>query len=197
VSVASQQHRAYVDNSRWSINQANSPFLRLSGEIRNRIYDYALGGNTINIGYQTYHSSYKKVVPVFKYHCTVFSTRVNPYKDRQNPRVKISHGFTLLNSICRQLYLETAALPYKLNTIAFDSHNTMVNFILIEQRLSRQQRHALTQLFLPNDVPGANMLTFLPNLTKVFLGFTQTLQKQQGFYIVIREDGKQPRLIKA
>jgi hypothetical protein len=191
-----QSHRTYSDIPRWSINQANSPFLRLPGEIRNRIYEYALGGNTINIGYQTYHSSYEKVVPVFKYHCTVFSERVNPYKDRQNARVNTSRSFTLLNNICRQLYLETTALPYKLNTIAFDSHNTMINFILIERRLSPQQRHALTQLFLPNDIPGANMLTFLPNLEKVFLGFTHTFQKPQGFYIVIREEGKQPRLVK-
>jgi hypothetical protein len=135
-------------------------------------------------------------VPVFRYHCTVFSARVNPYKNRQNPHVRISHGFTLLNNICRQLYLETTALPYKLNTIAFDSHNTMVNFILIEQRLSREQRHALTQLLLPNDVPGANILNFLPNLTRVFLGFILHLEQRQGFYNVFREKSKQPRLIK-
>jgi hypothetical protein len=168
----------------------------LPGEIRNRIYGYVLGGNTIMIGYETYQSTYKNVVPVFRYHCTVFSERTNPFKDSQQPHVKISSGLTFLNNICRQLYLETAALPYKLNMMAFESHNIMVNFILIEQRLSRQQRHAFTQLVLPDNLPGANMLAYLPNLEKVFLGFARSYDISKGWYNVIREDGKKPKLSK-
>ena len=91
------------------------------------------------------------------------------------------------------MYLETASLPFKYNFIAFDSHNIMVNFLLHEQRLSRQQCHAITLLLLPNDIPGANMLTYLPNVEKVYLGSEHPI-KLQGWYRVIRSDGKKPKL---
>jgi hypothetical protein len=184
---------------RWSINQKDSPFLRLPAEIRNQVYEYALGGNTIKIGFETYRSTYKrnepnKLAPVFMYNCTVFSQLTNPFKDHKQPFVEISSGFTLLNSICRQLYLETATLPYKLNLISFASHNIMVNFLLIEQRISRQQRHAITQLGLPDNMPGANILAYLPNLKRVFLGVELSYEKPRGFYNVIRYHGEEPKL---
>jgi hypothetical protein len=132
----------------------------------------------------------KKEKPVFRYNCTVFSHSTNPFKADQQPYVRISTKFTLLNNVCRQLYLETAVLPYKLSKFAFDSHNIMVNFLLHEQRLSRQQRHALTKLLVRNDLPGANMLTFLPNLEKVLIDSKQVLT----WYTVIRAEGEEPKL---
>jgi hypothetical protein len=139
---------------------------------------------------RTYRSSYEKRTPVFRYHCTVFNHLINPFKEVQQPYVKVSTKFTLLNNVCRQLYLETAVLPYKLNMIAFDSQNIMVNFLLHEQRLSRQQRHALAKLLVRNDLPGANMLTFLPNLKKVLVDTQPVLT----WYTVIRDDGEEPKL---
>jgi hypothetical protein len=158
--------------------------LRLPAEIRNRIYEYALGSQTIKIGYKTFEEEQ----PVFKYHSTVFSRMTNPFEEKQQPYVKVSKRFTLLNNVCRQLYLETAVLPYKLSTIAFDSTNIMVNFLLHEQRLSRSQRHGFKHLIVRNDLPGANMLTYLPNLEKVYLG------GQQAWYNVVRRDGEKPEL---
>ena len=99
--------------------------------MRARIYGYALGGKTIIIGYETYRtvkeasSEVNKVDPIFRYCCAVYSQpALNPFK-KQLPFVNKSHGLTLLNNICRQLYIETATLPYALNTLAFSSHNTV------------------------------------------------------------------------
>jgi hypothetical protein len=131
---------------------------------------------------------------MFRYHCTVFSRITNPFKERQQHYVKVSKGFTLLNNICRQLYLETAVLPYKLSIIAFDSNNIMVNFLLHEQRLSRSQRHGLKQIIVRNYLPGANMLTYLPNLEKVYLGDQQAHNKPSGWYNVVRREGEGPEL---
>jgi hypothetical protein len=194
LSVFSKHSRIHIERRltklRWSANQSDSPFLRLPAEVRNRIYEYALGSQTINIGYETYEEEQ----PVFKYHCTVFSRMTNPFKERQQHYVKISKGFTLLNNICRQLYLETAVLPYKLSTIAFDSNNIMVNFLLHEQRLSRSQRHGFKQIIVRNCLPGANMLTYLPNLEKVYLGGQQAHNKPSGWYNVVRREGEEPEL---
>jgi hypothetical protein len=170
-----------------------SPFLRLPAEIRNQVYEEALGGNGIKINYKTYQCSYKKVVPVFKYHCTVLNFS-NPFTDSEPQSIRLSRSFTLLNNICRQLYLETGVLPYRLNRWAFASHKTMVNFLLMEQRLSSQQRHAITELFIFDGLPGANILTYLPNLEKVSLGSEQSSSRSQGWHRVVRRDGEEPRL---
>jgi hypothetical protein len=172
--------------------------LRLPGEVRNRIYEYALGGNTINICYETYRSTYVndqpvKEEPVFKYHCIVFDKLTNPYLENRMNKVGISYSFILLNSVCRQLYLETAILPYKLNTIAFGSHNIMMNFLLFERRLSRLQRSAITTLVLPDNLPASNILEYLPNLEKLYLGFDH-YDDWKGWYRVIREDGQETKL---
>ncbi|KAH5516048.1 hypothetical protein HBI31_006450 [Parastagonospora nodorum] len=183
----------------WTDNQRNSPLLRLPGEIRNRIYEHVLGGNTIRIRYETYRPNNKddalsRVVPVFKYHCTVFHKRVDPYKLKQLPDVETSTGFPLLNDVCRQLYLETGPLPFKLNTIAFEKYNTVFNFLVHEQRLTRQQRQALTKIIIWDELPGANVLTYLPNLEKVFLGSSEHDSWYRGWYKVLRRGGKEPEL---
>lgn len=164
-----------------------------------------MGGNTIKIGYETYRSKYKddklsESVPVFKYHCTVFDQRVNPCKDRQQSDVEVTTDFILLNNVCRQLYLETAGLLFKLNRIAFESYKIMFNFIGYEQRLSRQQRHSLSEMLVGDDLPGANILTCLPNLEKVFLAGVDQIYKRiqdgkpKGWYLVIRPEGEEPKL---
>lgn len=178
---------------RWLSNQSNSPFLRLPAEIRNSIYEEALGGNTILIGYRTYKSSSHRVVPVFKYDCTVYSTKTNPFKKYMSAHVKVSAGFTLLNSVCRQLYLETETLASRLNRLAFTTHNVMANFLLFEQRLSLPQCQAIKELVL-REPPGPNIMRYLPNLERVYLHLDTSHNMTNGWYLVVRTDGQDPEL---
>ena len=179
-------------------NQSKSPLLRLPGEIRNLIYEYALGGNTINIGFETYRTTYKsnkprEVVPIFKYHCTVFNKPTNPFKMGYPSQVKISSNFTTLHNICRQLYLETDILPYQLNIMSFSSYNVMFNLLFMEKRLSRRQLDAITQVMLPDALPQPNLLTYLGNLNTVALA--HSLPKySRGIYYVHRRKGQEPEL---
>jgi hypothetical protein len=168
--------------------------LKLPAEIRNHLYAEALPvGNTIKIDYTTYRCSCDgaTVVPVFKYSYTVFGPDMDPFALY---RKKPSSEYTMLSGVCRQLYLETAVLPFELNTVTFGSYNVMMNFILMEQRLSRQQRHAITKLMLCGNVPGANILTYLPNLKEVTLAPGQSLDAPRGRYRVIRTEGQEPKL---
>lgn len=190
---------------RWIANQKKSPFLRLPAEIRNKIYTLSLGGNTINIGYETYRTTYEEdkpqmVEPIFKYRCTVYNATTNPFRKPPLPYINVSSTFTPLNMICRQLYLETAASPYELNTLSFGSNQIMLNFLLLERRLSRQQLDAIKQIILPDGLPQPNMLAYLRNLNKVYLGLDQVngdgrVVLAKGWYRVIREEGHKPRLI--
>ncbi|KAF1834488.1 hypothetical protein BDW02DRAFT_550291 [Decorospora gaudefroyi] len=185
----------------WSMNQTNSPLLQLPENVRSLIYKYALGGKTINIGFETYRTIYspqkprqaQQVIPIFKYNCTVFNSFTNPFKATALPYLKWSTSFTLLNNICRQLYEETATLPYKLNLISFGSHNIMINFLLMERRLSRQQLDAITQLVLPNALPESNMRGYLRNLDRVFLAFDQN-GLPKSWYCIIRDEGEEPKV---
>jgi hypothetical protein len=172
--------------------------LRLPGEIRNAIYEYALGGKTIHIDYETYRTTKSnkihEVTPVFKYYCTVYDKKpTNPFNAASQPYRKSTTSFTPLNNVCRQLYQETAVLPYKLNMICFGSHNIMFNFLFMEKRLSRQQLDAFTQLMVPDELPGSNMLGLLRNLGKMYLAVDQT-GKAKGWFVVVRQEGEKPKL---
>ncbi|KAF2253549.1 hypothetical protein BU26DRAFT_387494, partial [Trematosphaeria pertusa] len=80
-------------------NQQESPLLQLPPEIRNRIYEYVLGGRTVHIT--------KK-----------------PYRPAEGKLLSVSGNekhFLSFLAVSRRLYAETAVLPYKLNT--FSAHD--------------------------------------------------------------------------
>ncbi len=158
-----------------------------------------LGGKTITIGYETYRCveldmEPARVVPVFRYCCAVYSQPgVNPFK-KQLPYINVTNSYTPLNNICRQLYNETATLPYTLNTLAFSTHNTLFNFLFLEQRLSREQRDAITSVTLQDALPMPNLLTYMRNLQKVVL-VDDIPGNKKGTYKVTRVEGKAPKLL--
>lgn len=174
--------------------------MRLPDETRNSIYEYVLGGNTINIGYKTYTTKFNEgkpseVLPVFKYCCTVYDKRgKNPFGRKHNASIQVSHGFTLLNHVCRQLYMETATLPYELNTMSFDSHNIFFNMLAMERRLPQKHLDTIETVVLPETLPQPNMLSYLRNLKIAYLGVGNA-QSRQGVYRVIRREGEEPELI--
>lgn len=182
---------------RWTKNQETSPFLRLPGEVRNRIYGHVHGGKTINIGFETYRDvrdgdKVLDTVPVFKYNCVVYHATINPYMEKvKRPKVKATKGLTLLNNICRQMYIETATLPYSLNLLSFGSYNTMFNFLAMERRLNRKQLDAITKIVLSDALPQTNMLKHLRNLERVYLGVEQG-NLAKGWYYVVRREGEAP-----
>ena len=80
-------------------NTAQSPFLRLPAEIRNMVY------------YHVFHGAI--------YGDFAFLPTSSPYLDRY---IKCTHynGYTMrILLVCRQIYHETALLPYKLATFDF------------------------------------------------------------------------------
>lgn len=70
----------------------------------------------------------------------------------QNPRGATDGagrgGMTLLAPVCRQLYRETALLPFQLNAWCFASVPVMERYVLTERRLPREQRRAVRTLYL-------------------------------------------------
>ena len=80
-----------------------SPLLSLPGELRNKIYEYALGGNLISPFYLGDDD-------------TVFFLRSAQYGNPQDQSTEEAWAKLFnLSKVCRQLYQETKLLPYKLN----------------------------------------------------------------------------------
>jgi hypothetical protein len=132
-----------------ALNQLNSPLLRLPGELRNRIYEYVLGGLTIRnlenvlsaahvvhepVGLEQYGArAHGTVVPVYA------SSDVSdePWY-RYQPKTVLLHVNLL--KVCRQIYSETHLLPFQLN--AFEIHHEKLGHFL--GNLTVAQRDAIT-----------------------------------------------------
>jgi len=91
-------------------------FLSLPGEIRNQIYEYAIGGNTAFTRYSGF----------YMHPPGPFLTLVG---FRAPPSSKTWCSLFNLKSVCRQLRAETRLLPYKLNTFNC-SHESEFDVIL-------------------------------------------------------------------
>ncbi|KAI4648275.1 hypothetical protein J4E93_004687 [Alternaria ventricosa] len=79
-------------------NQRNSPLLRLPAEIRNLIFGYALGGRTFHISHNIYQDVTK-------------NTNVSK-------NTSVSKNALALLAVCRQVFAETALLPFSSNTFS-------------------------------------------------------------------------------
>lgn len=139
------------------------------------IYELVLGGNTIKVHYTPWKWKRRKVpgenrtawTDVVKagFGCTVGPSKAHPYHHTWEHR-----GFTLLNAVCRQLYKETATLPYKLNIFAFPDEYTLKRYTLIEKRLPLPQRRAMRKLYIRSGLPTKTLQDFLGGIEYVLVG---------------------------
>ncbi|KAK7182209.1 hypothetical protein PSPO01_11682 [Paraphaeosphaeria sporulosa] len=195
-----------VQAQAWSANQSSSPLLRLPASVRRSVFEYALGGNSIEFGFVTFlvdktADGTKKYTPYFQYTSNVYPAR--PCEVQRNPfhgtPIRLhsnpdTTGMTLLNGVCRQLYLETYKLPYALNDFYFNSGNALFNFIVNDDRLQPQQLKSIKSIVVLHKLPVPSVLEKLPNLQQVRL-MAPNLAIDIGFYKVVR-DGKMPELVK-
>lgn len=196
--VGGRLSRSSNEAKTWHTNQTNSYLLQLPASVRNKIFEYTLGGNTIKIGYETYRTNFKggepvNSVPIFKYNYCVYNGRSNPFKAQSLYQAVVMRSYTTLNNVCRQLYEETALLPFRLNLLAFSSSNVMFNFLYQEQRLTRQQRNAITELIMPDGMIEQNVLNGMRGLKAFYLS-RSVEGDSRGCYAVVREEGKEARL---
>jgi hypothetical protein len=89
-------------------SQNDFPLLRLPGEIRNKIYEYALGGNTILIRLSSHKPPFGRLI----------SEIVDPRQETSRQVTKAAPFYALLQlpAVCRQLRSEAGSLPYALST---------------------------------------------------------------------------------
>ncbi|KAL1603993.1 hypothetical protein SLS60_005585 [Paraconiothyrium brasiliense] len=93
-------------------NSTQSPLLRLPPEIRNKIWEYAIGGFNIK---------------VFRTRSCEHLKELSYYADDLSE--KLSRPTFHLHKVCRQAYVETAPLIYTLNTFGFYKVSAMDRWI--------------------------------------------------------------------
>ncbi|KAK0719345.1 hypothetical protein B0H67DRAFT_483808 [Lasiosphaeris hirsuta] len=131
----------------WECNQQLSPLLRLPAELRNRIYELLLDVGQINVCFKRWEHKARKTVEG-GFWCRVLDKKQDPWKvSTRQPDPAPPHGMTLLSPVCRQLYHETALLPYTLNAWSFESTHIMERYVMKEKRIPLPQRRAIRVLY--------------------------------------------------
>ncbi len=157
--------------SRWQLNRDASPLLRLPPELRNRIYEILLSVGQINVHYTPWVHKSKTQSTKGGFGCQILDREQNPFALKRggpqgdHPR----RGLTLLSGVCRQLYHDTALLPYQLNAWSFENNHVMERFVLKERRLSRFQRRAIHTLYVKEGLNPV-MEKFFGGLKVLLLG---------------------------
>lgn len=147
---------------RWEQNQDTSPLLRVPVEIRMRIFAYVLAVGQIHIRYRPWQRQSRikqgvadvEVLPG-RFFSRVLDANENPWR---SPAVDFGHSprrITIISGVCRQLYAETAVLPFRLNAWSFESTRLMERYIQREKRLTAQQRCAVQTLVVRDGLSKA------------------------------------------
>jgi hypothetical protein len=84
---------------------------------------------------------------------------------------------TLLSPVCRQLYHETALLPFRLNAWSFESAHVMDRYVMKEKKLPRPHRRAIRLLYSPVVLPAA-VENYFGGLQMIVLGSGVTMVKR-------------------
>ncbi|ORY10658.1 hypothetical protein BCR34DRAFT_566509 [Clohesyomyces aquaticus] len=175
----------------WNVNQSSSPFLHLPAEVRNLVYELVFGKGQILVNYQTYQWVTKAIggkesyelVKVFKYRYTVYPMSADLINGTHIKGIAASKVFTPMNLVCRQLWYETATLPFKLNRWLFTTHQLMMNFLWFEKKLQRHQRRSMATMFVASQLPSKTMVQWMGGLKKIYL-VEGIFEQHSGWYEV-------------
>ncbi|TKA34578.1 hypothetical protein B0A54_13634 [Friedmanniomyces endolithicus] len=186
LKVLSTSTRSEQQQAIYEANAANSPLLKLTPEIRNRIWHHMLGGRTIHVfsnsflGYrhlsytvcQLPHKDEEAARKIVRHNeLSGGADDFDPYDKRHavcdadwDPAAKYSRlSLNVLRS-CRQVHEEGALLPFKLNDFSFDSFDDLTPFL---QSLFQAQVRAIEVITLGCRFP--NVTATLAKLVKTRL----------------------------
>jgi len=164
-SLSLLQHKSLTTHpNSFDRNQQISPLLRLPSELRNQIYELVLDVGQINVCFKKWeHRAHTRTNGQRYYEtiaggfcCRILGQDQNPWREPKESSGKPPRrGLKLLSPVCRQLYHETALLPFRLNAWSFESLHVMDRFVMKEKRLALPHRRAIRLLYSQTVLPAA------------------------------------------
>ncbi|KAK3390017.1 hypothetical protein B0H63DRAFT_446172 [Podospora didyma] len=176
----------------YELNRTNSPLLRLPEDVRKQIYKLLLDIGQIKFDFGPHPMSRNKLN---RWHCRVLPAPL----DRLYPLASVPHwtssvkvrperaqwGMQLLSGVCRQMYMDTATLPFEFNVIAFENPQLM-HRLLFDDGINNRKLHdrylgAIRRLFF-NGTMTPEQRKFLPELKEIWsqAGFRTTELDEGG-----------------
>ncbi|KAH6629090.1 hypothetical protein C7974DRAFT_393824 [Boeremia exigua] len=148
-------------------NQLESPFLRLPGEVRNRIYEYALGGKVIS--YNQHHSH---------------SIDADYYRQHGygTPEPHTVSTLLHLTATCRQIHAETDLHIFKYNEFLINTSTVLQSFV---EALSQRQLSAIRTYIWPqrSGYVTDEMMEQLVGMRKILVAMQGDGQIASDFWI--------------
>lgn len=141
-------------------NSIVSPLLRLPGEIRTKIWKYTLGYHQIDIG----HYSLKRSWPIGH------TLDVRPLRPAGHFPSTLVHPHFTLPKVCRQVYVESSAFIYTLNTFRFNNCTALDQWV---KSLAPGQRRLVASV----DVPCDYMHKYRHGLRKSFCAKFENIER--------------------
>jgi hypothetical protein len=147
-------------------SNSKSPLLRLPPEIRNRIWEYTVGGKVLDVTHFARRKSHRYIEEV-----TTISKDSFP-----------QHSHALLQ-VCRQIYAETALLPFSKNTFRFEKEqafewarqllkfqrNLLENVHVVTHRAQRLYGWTTPRSNKDLHLPQAFPINIFPNVKQVII----------------------------
>ncbi|KAF2874969.1 hypothetical protein BDV95DRAFT_665622 [Massariosphaeria phaeospora] len=125
-------------------NARESPLLSLPAEIRNQIYQYAMGGSEINVTRArptNHHPDWRKRSKCLFWHGR--ATHLEPFVRSSPEGVGTSFHFP---ETCRQVYAETVTLGYSTNLFIFGFEKHYPDTMRLWKSQASAQRQAITAI---------------------------------------------------
>lgn len=153
-----------------SDNKVNAtPLLRLPAEIRLQIYEWVIPRRVVYVRMKWVERRYTS--QGFTYSCL---EDTQPLQEKRESKI-LSHAvpfgaeMRLLGQTCRQIYQETALMPYETFIWAFESTFTLDEWLSMKDCTSVEHKKAIRKVAVPFPGPYRSSEKFLHNLQEILM----------------------------
>lgn len=149
-------------------NERLSPLLRIPAEVRLHIYEYVIGSRVVHV-----RSKWTGIcTPAgFSYACLEDTEPLLESRESKVLKHAVPFGqdYLSLGSTCRQIQKETACIPFKIYTWAFETAFTLDQWVSMKSNIPVQHKNAIRTVAVPTPGPYRSSERTLLNLNEVLL----------------------------
>lgn len=153
-----------------SNNKLNTtPLLRLPTEIRLQIYEWVIPRRVVYVRMKWVGRRYTS--QGFTYSCLEDTQPLQEKHESNTLSQAVPFGaeMRLLGQTCRQIYQETALMPYKTFIWAFESTFTLDEWLFTKDCISTEHKKAIRTVAVPFPGPYRSSEEFLLNLQEIIM----------------------------